>query len=275
VDARLIPLERQYLEAAMNAGDEGQQYLEGQPGGTPVMLTQVGGTPVSLSQGWIRKRGTLRMFEATEALVAFTEHHDRELAQMQKEEQRAKRKAQRQASQDQMREDMAAAAGMSVADYESLSKEEQAMRMMEGGNMEAMMAAVMQQAQQQSGDMSPEQAAQMNEAMAQVQQMMQGGGAGMPSQQPAPPTAPAEVPEATFSIDALMRGHVQYRHPAGEPVTLAFVNRDSGAELTKHDFPVGVIDEYFSLGSHGLPPGQIGAVIRNAGGVVLADLDPE
>ena len=275
VDARLIPLERQYLEAAMNAGDEGQQYLEGKPGGRPVMLTRLGGTPVSLSQGWVRKRGTLRVFEATEALVAFTEYRDRQLAQREKEEQRVQRKVQRKTSQEQMRQDMAAAAGLSVEEYESLSKEEQAMRMMEGGDMEAMMAAVMQQAQQQSAGMSPEQAAQMNAAMAQVQQMMQGGGAGMPAQ----PSAVAATPEAdsktTFSIDALMRGHVQYRHPSGQPVTLSFVNRDSGAELMKREFPGGVIDEYFSLGSHGLPSGQIGAVIRDAGGAVLADLEPE
>lgn len=48
-----------------------QADLEGQPGGTPVLLTSVAGVPVSISKGWVRKKNTMRIFEATEDLQAF------------------------------------------------------------------------------------------------------------------------------------------------------------------------------------------------------------
>lgn len=43
--SRLIPLDRRYLEAAMNAGDAEMQYLDGLPGGEPALLTSLGGVP--------------------------------------------------------------------------------------------------------------------------------------------------------------------------------------------------------------------------------------
>lgn len=276
VETRLVPLDRQYLEAAMNAGDEGRQYLEGQPGGTPVLLTSVGGTPVSLATGWVKKRGTLRIFEMTDDLVAFTEYRDRQLEKMAKEQQKQQRKAARQAAQEQMSQDMEATLGMSAEEFESLSQEEQVMLMMQGGNMEAMMKSVMQQAQsmQQGSGMTPEQAAQMQASMAQIQQMMQGGPAGMAGAT-APQASQAPGEAAAFTVDALMRGHVRFEGNSGQPVTLTLIDRQSGDELMKKAYPNGAIDEYVSLSRYELPPERIGALVKSTGGEVLADLSPE
>jgi hypothetical protein len=241
VETRLVPLDRQHLEAAMNAGDEGRQYLEGLPGGTPVLLTSVAGTPVSLAAGWAKKRGTLRIFEMTDDLVAFTEYRDRQLEKMAKEQQKQQRKAARQAAQEQMDQEMEATLGMSAEEFESLSQEEQVMLMMQGGNMEAMMKSVMQQ----GSGMTPAQASQT---------------AGE---------------TAAFTVDALMRGHVRFEGKGGQPVTLTLIDRQSGDELTKKAYPDGAIDEYLSLSRYELPPERIGALVKSAEGEVLADLSPE
>jgi hypothetical protein len=276
VETRLVPLDRQYLEAAMNAGDEGRQHLEGLPGGTPVLLTSVAGTPVSLETGWVKKRGTLRIFEMTDDLVAFTEYRDRQLEKMAKEQQKQQRKAARQAAREQMDQDMEATLGMSAEEFESLSQEEQVMLMMQEGNMEAMMNSVMQQAQsmQQGSGMTPEQAAQMQASMAQIQQMMQGGPAGMAGAT-APQASQAPGEAAAFTVDALMRGHVRFEGKGGQPVTLTLIDRQSGDELTKKAYPDGAIDEYLSLSRYELPPEQIGALVKSTEGEVLADLSPE
>jgi hypothetical protein len=275
VRSRLIPLDRQYLEAAMNAGDEGQQYLEGQPGGTPVLLASLDGVPLSLSQGWVKKRGTLRIYEATDDLIAFTEHWDEQQAKLAKRAAREDRKARREAGQRQMKEDMAAASGMSSEDFEALSKEEQMMQMAQSGNMEAVMAAAMKQAQAAQAGMTPEQAAQMQAQMAQVQQMMQGTGMGMPARPAAlPASQPVKSPSSSFTIDSLDRGHVRF-DGKGMAVTLELVDRASGAELMKKAFPDGMVDEYISLGRYKLPANRIGAIIKGPSGEVLADLSPE
>lgn len=272
VETRLVPLDRQYLEAAMNAGDEGRQYLEGAPGGTPVLLTSVSGVPVSVEVGWVKKRGTLRIYEMTDDLVAFTEYRDRQQEKLAKEDQKRQRKAAR----EQMSQDMEAALGMSQKEFDSLSQEEQVMLMMQGGNMEAMMNSVMKQAQslQQNSDMTPEQSAQMQASMAQIQQMMQGGGmAAAGAADSSSQTVQAGGDAAAFTVDALMRGHVHYSGD-GKPVTLSLVDRQGGKELMQKTYPDGAIDEYISLGRYQLPANRIGARVTGPSGQVLADLSP-
>lgn len=278
VDTRLVPLDRQYLEAAMNAGDEGQQYLEAQPGGTPVLLTSVAGIPVSLGQGWVRKRGTLRICEMTDDLVAFTEYRDRQLAQAAKQEQKQQRKIAREAAQEQMNQDMEETLGVSAEEFDALSQEEQMMLMMQDGNMEAMMDSILKQTQslQQGSSMTPEQAAQMQAVMAQAQQLMQGGGMTATGIAAPPAQASQDIDEAAaFTIDALMRGHIRFMGDSGRPVTLSLVDRQGGQELMQKTYPDGAIDEYISLGRFGLAPDRIGAQVKGPTGEVLADLSPE
>lgn len=272
VGARLVPLERKYLEAAMNAGDEGQQYLAGQPGGSPVVLTTLGGVPLSLSKGWIAKRGTLRIFEATDDLVAFTEYYDERRAELARQAERESRRAARETSQRQFREDVASAAGMSAEEFEALSKEEQAVRMMQGGDLQAVMAAAMKQAQAAQAGMTPEQAAQLQSQMGDVRRMMPGGGMTAPAA--ASPQSPEHGPN-TFTVDALNRGRIQFAGGAAAGVTLSLIDRNSGLELMVKKFPGGKIDEYVNLTRYHLPPQQIGAIVRGASGQVLADLSPE
>ena len=276
--SRLIPLDERYLEAAMNSGDEGRQYLEGQPGGDPVMLTSVGGVPLSVGLGWLKGRNTLRLNEATEDLVVFTEAYDENHAKLAKEKASQQRKTDRVARKEQMNADMAASAGMSPEDYAALSNKEQKEVMMREGDTNAMMAAAMKQAEalQQSmaaSGASPEQTAQMAAAMAQVQQMMQGAGGSAPVAAETP--AQQKAPDQVLTVDSLMRGHVQFRNQDGKLTTLIVFNRETGEELLKKEYSDGVIDEYVSFGRYKLPLEQIGLVIKNISGEILEDLTPE
>ena len=268
--SRLIPLDQQYLEAAMNAGDEGQQYLEGKPGGEPLLLTTLAGTPLSVSRGWLNERNTLRFYEVTNDLVTFTEAYDKQQAKLAREQKSSQAKADRTARQQQLNKDMKDATGLSQKEFDSLSKEEQVMHLMKEGNMEAMMATVMKQAQSAQAGMTPEQAAQM-------QQLIPGGGlpsAGASISQQTP-QEPSAKPVASFTVDALMRGRIQYDGSNGETIVLSIINRQNGKELTNREFADGMIDEYVSLGRYKLPVEQIGALIKRLDGQVLKDLKPQ
>ncbi|NNK37918.1 MAG: hypothetical protein HKP03_05520 [Xanthomonadales bacterium] len=273
VTSRLIPLERQYLEAAMNAGDARQQYLEGQPGGTPVLLSSLAGVPLSLSQGWIRKRQTLRVFEVTDDLTAFTEFHDKQQARLARETQRQQRKAAREAGQQQMQEQMAASAGMNRQEFEALSKEEQLMHMMQSGDMEAIMATAMEQAAAAQSGMTPEQAAQMQAQMAQVQQLMQG--AGMAAAAASPAAASSSEATSSFTVDTLNNGHIRFKSPAGTAVILSLMDGASEKELMNREYPDGEIDEVVALSRYRVPVDRLRAVITGANGNLLAELEPE
>jgi len=288
--SRLIPLDMRYLEAAMTSGDENRQYLEGQPGGEPVMLTSVGGVPLSVGLGFLRRRFTLRLNEATEDLVVFTEAIDEQNATTAKEKASQQRKTARAASMKQMNDDMAANVGMTPEEYNALSKKEQKEAMIKEGDFDAMMTSMMKQAQdiQQSmndSGVSPEMNAQMQAAMAQAQQAMRGAGyeisgsmagttsptASPQAKQPSQSNEPAEL----LIVDALMRGHVQYKNPDGTATTLTVINRETGEKLLNKKYANGVIDEYLNFGRYKLPLEQIGVVIKNTRGDVLEDLTPK
>jgi len=183
--ARMIPLDEQYLEAALNAGDEGQQYLEGQPGSEPALLTTLGGKPLVISVGWISHRQVLRLNEADEHLVVYTEAFDEKQAKLAKDTSRKQRKANREASKQRMNADMAAAVGMTPEEYAALSNKERKEVMIRNGDMDAMMAVMTKQAQElqqaqgtqqgspaQPAAMPPDMNAQIAAAMAQAQEQI-------------------------------------------------------------------------------------------------------
>jgi hypothetical protein len=64
-------------------------------------------------------------------------------------------------------------------------------------------------------------------------------------------------------------------HPGRKLVTLTVYDRSSGEELSKREYPEGVIDEYINLGRYKTPLANIGVVIRNGSGEILADLVPK
>lgn len=287
---RLIPLDTRYLEAAMNAGDEGVQYLDGLPGGDPVLLSQLGGAPLVVAVGSISRRQVLRLHEANDQLNSYTETYDEKQQEIASEAARKQRRIERNAGKQQMNADMAAAVGMSPEAYAALSNREKKEAMVRKGDMTAMMAAAMKQAEsyQRSmiagGNLSPEQAAQMQAAMAQAQQMMGGDSHGMPAgpktmtdagsptQTKAAPEKPKPAP--VLKVDSLNRGHIQFTNPDGKLTTLLVSNRQSGKELLRKEYADGVINEYISLGRYKLPLDQLRIIIRNVSGEILEDVTP-
>ena len=144
---RLLPLDERYLEAAMSAGDEGQQYLEGQPGSEPVLLSKLGSKPLVVSVGWLSKRQVIRLHEADETLTIFTEVMDERQANNAKEASRRQRAANRNAATARMRAAEAAAAGMSEEEYFALSRRQQKEAIIRNGGHEQLMHLMMQEAQ--------------------------------------------------------------------------------------------------------------------------------
>lgn len=198
--SRLLPLEKQYLDAAMSAGDAGMQYLENLPGGDALLLISVGGKPLAVSRGKLAKRPVLRLDEGTDDLLAYTEASDQRQSVSAKQSAREQRKADKEAMQTQLNADLAAAVGMSPEEFAALSNKDRKEAMVRSGNYDAMSAAgakhagaapsgdaqlqaTMAQAQQagQMQGLSPEMQAQIAAAMAQVQQAMGAGSNPMPA----------------------------------------------------------------------------------------------
>lgn len=226
--ARLVPLDERYLEAAMSAGDEGQQYLDGQPGSEPALLTTLGARPLSVSVGWVSRRQVVRLHEADEQLPVFTEIADEKQAKLAKEVSRQQRKADRAAQSQRMLEAQAAAAGMSVEDFNALGNREKKEALIRSGNSDQLMQSMMNEAQawqgasaasmpqQQAGipqDMNTQIAAAMAQAqeqmandpnmtpemraqMAAIMAQMGGGAGGQPGAMPGMPAQAASPPAA-------------------------------------------------------------------------------
>lgn len=277
-DARLVPLDQRYLEAAMNAGDEGQQHLEGQPGGEPVLLTSLGKLSLAVEVGFMKGRNTLRLNEISNDLSRFTEDFDELQAKLAKYNARQQKKADREVRNSQMNTDLAAAAGMTPEAFAALSNKERKQAMVRNGDTDAIMAATTKQSESMMQAMiasgaSPEQIAQMQSAMAQAQQMMQGGG-NMPESQPAAAAEKSEPPPVLV-VDSLLRGYVQYKSRDGKHTTLIVYNRETGEELLLKEYQDGTIDEYVNLGQYKLPLEKIGILIRNISGEILENLTPK
>jgi hypothetical protein len=307
--SRLIPLDRRYLEAAMNAGDAELQYLDGLPGGEPVLLTTVGDKPLSVSVGWISRRQVLRLNEAEEQLAVYNEAYEEKQAKLAKEASRQQRRAQRDAQTQRMQAAMAAAAGMSAEEFSRLSKEEQSEQLILSGNyqqitevmsqeaaamqsqqrmpsagsasaaastsqdMGAQIAAAMAQAQQH---MTPEMRAQMEAALSQMSQGNGGQYPGMPTgANPSPAADPSKaLPDNALAVDTEMRGFIEYENPDGRLMTLLIFDRTSGKELLKKDYADGLIYEYLDFSRFNLPPEKIGVIYREASGAIVKDLTP-
>ncbi len=281
---RMIPLDERYLEAALNAGDAGQQYLDGQPGSEPELLATLGGKPLVVSIGWISHRQVLRLNEADEQLLAYTETYDEKQAKLAKEESRKQRKANREASKQRMNADMAAAVEMTPEEYAALSNKERKEAMVRSGDMDAMMAAMAEMQAKMANDpnMTPEMRAQMSAMMAQMGQSPGGqvtGTPGLPGAQP--PVAPARnntseavLPENTLKVDFGKRGFLEYENKDGRLVTLLIFNRQTEEELLKKDYPDGVIYEYVDFSRFNLPLQHIGVNYKDVDSLVLKDLTP-
>ena len=310
---RLIPLDKRYLEAAMSAGDEGQQYLEGQPGSEPVLLSKLDGKPLVVSVGWLSKRQIIRLHEADETLTVFTEVMDERQAKADREAGRRQRAADRDAATARMRAAEAAAAGMGEEEYFALSPRQQKEAIIRNAGHEQLMqamtqeaqtlqerqaaagpntsrqqaagdpfAAAMAQAQQQMANdpnIPPEMRAQMAAAMAGMNQGAGNQAATMPGMpfQAAPQQDTgkhAALPDNLLKVDAGRRGFIEYENPDGRLMTLLIFDRQSGEELLKKDYRDGVIYEYVDFNRFNRPLEQIGVIYREVSGLILKDLTP-
>lgn len=287
---RLIPLDSRYLEAAMNAGDEQRQYLDGTPGGEPALLTTLGDVPLTASIGRASRRPALRLNEATDQLTAYTEVHDENQAALAKEASRQQRKVDRKASMQRMKADEAAAAGMSQEEYFSLSNKEQKKALIRNGGMDKLMQSMAKQsqemmarqrAQQESSGQQPAMPEEMAAFMAQMGLSPGGNNTipGLPSTQPQPaPTASnsnaALPPEKSVIVNIQQQGYLEFDSDDGQALTLSIINRQSGEELLTKDYPDGAIYEYVNFSRFNLPLNQIGVIYKKVDGVVLKDLTP-
>jgi hypothetical protein len=269
-------------------------------------VTNLGGKPLVVSVGWISKRQVLRLHEADEQLMAYTEAFDEKQAKLAKEASRTQRKTNREASKQRMNADMAAALGMTPEEYAALSNKERKEAMVRSGDMDAIMAIMAKQAQElqqaqgyQQGlstqqaatpqdmnaqtasamaemqekiandpNMTPEMRAQMSAIMG---QMGQGPGGQNTSQSATSKTA---LPENTLKVDFGKRGFIEYENKDGQFITLLIFNRQTGEELLKKDYPDGVIYEYVDFSRFNLPLQHIGVNYKDVDSLVLKDLTP-
>jgi hypothetical protein len=240
----LIPLDDRYLDAALSAGDAEIQYLDGLPDSEPALLTRVGDQPLVVSVGWVERRQVLRLQEASKDLKPFTEAMEKRHLEQAKTAARTQRKADREALREDILASQAAAAGMSVEEFQALSKAEQTEAVIRNGGAEqfmqsmqqqseqlaaeqqaraasnqtaapaedinAQLATAMAQAQQEMANipgMTPEMAAQMQAAMAQLSQGLGDGVPGSPGTTTVPAAAAAEsAADDTSEILALDPG---------------------------------------------------------------------
>jgi hypothetical protein len=287
-ETRLIPLDRRYLEAAMNAGDEELQYLDDRPGGDPVLLSRIGSIPLAVSIGYLNRRFAVRFDEAGDDLISWNEAYHERQAGLANEAARQQRKVDREASKQQFNADMAAAVGMTPGEFAALSNRERKTAMIKSGDMDAMMAAAAKQAEMMkqvmaaggqaqnmaSGDTNTQMAAAMQQAMAAM------AAAGMdPSplggaQAAAPPANRTPPLENVLRVDASQRGFVEFEHPDGAPVTLLISDNKSSEELLRKTYNDGVIYEYVDFSRFKRPLARIRVQYLDAGGSALKDLTP-
>jgi hypothetical protein len=284
-DSRLIPLDQRYLEAAMNAGDAEIQYLEGLPGGEPVLLTAVGGKPVAVSVGWISQRQVLRINEADHDLRAFTEVFEANRDTLAKAASRNQRKIDPDARMERMQSPQA---GVEGAEQGSAPNHVPATSQ----DMAAQIAAAMAEAQQQMADdpsVTPEMRAQLAAVMAQMGTALGGAPAGAQGMGTPPGGGPGlaasaaaatnpdnreSLPERALEVDSNQRALIEYENADDRLITLLIFNRQTGEELFRKDYPNGVIYEYVDFSQYGLPLEQIGVLYREVAGMILEDLTP-
>lgn len=308
-DPRLIPLDGRYLEAALSAGDEGVQYLDGHPGSEPALLTRLGGQPLVVSIGWLSRRQALRVHEADPSLPAFTEVIDEQRTQAARDAARAQRRSEREAMSERLAAAEAAAAGMSEEEYAALSNREQQEALIRNGGTEQLMQAMMQESQalQASGaaapppgqpaagqvqDMNAQLAAAMAQAQAQMAsdpnitpemraqmeavfaQMGQPPGAPAPAASAAPAAAAAVPDDEALRVDAAGRGLIEFDNRDGGRTTLLIYDRRTGEALMSRTYADGMIRESVDFSAFQRPLQQIGVMYRDVAGMVLKDLTP-
>lgn len=279
---RLVPLDRQYLAAVMNAGDEQLQRIDNRPGGEPVLLGWLGQAPLAVSVGYLQRRAALRLDEGSEQLPIWDEVYEARQAELAWEQSQRQDRDRQQAGRQQLNADMAAAAGMTPEAYAALSNAERREVMLRSGDLEAVMVIAQAQAAAamqalDTSTMDPQTAAALQQAMAGAGMdpaMLAGDYAGAGPVAQSAGAATASVPGKVLAVDARQRGFIGFEHPDGAPVTLLVSDRNSNAELLRKRYDDGVIYEYVDFSRFKLPLAQISVQYLDAAGDQLEDLTP-
>ena len=263
--------------------------------------------------GWVAQRQVLRLHEASQDLRQFTDVAGERQAREAKAAAREQRNATRDALAADVQAAQARAAGMSVEQFQQLSKDEQTEAIIRNGGTDQLMQTMMQKSQEMQAaapatetpgaggapqdvnaqiaaamaraqeqmannpNVTPEMRAQMQAMMAQMGQGAGGSAAPRTAVSVSPPPAGggSSPPSSdTLAVDAGLRGFVEFEREGGEPVTLRIYNRTDGTDLLNKDYPDGVIYEYIDFSQFDLPLEQIGVAYREPGGRVLRDLTP-
>jgi hypothetical protein len=258
--SRLIPLDERYLEAAMNAGDAGQQNLEGQPGGDALMLTTLAGKPLAISRGRLKGKFTLRINEATDDLMAFTETMDKKNQVIAKQQTKQKQKDDWEAQKQQMNSELAKSVGMSPEAFAALSNKERKEMLIRNGDPEALQSLMQEfmQTVQMPGQIPDQTSAQVTEQNTVA----------------APETASNIDPVNALALDAGMRGFIEYHDEQGQPLTLLIVNEQDQQALLSKNYTDGYIYEYIDFSRFQLPLNQINVKYLSENGEVLQELKP-
>ncbi|MEJ8568636.1 hypothetical protein [Elongatibacter sediminis] len=294
--SRLLPLNRQYLQAVMAARDEELQNLADRPGGPPLALSVLNGQPLAISETYRSRRFALQFDTAADDLPQYTEAYDDLQAKQAKAQARAARKADREARSEAMNAKLAEASGMSPEEFAQLSNRERKEQMLRHGDMDAIMAAAMEQmaaVQQAMGangqaaaGMSPEAAAAMQQAMAAMAQGMAPGMAGNAAASgnavagtatatPGANTAgTAAADENRLEVGANGRAFIEYDSPDGQPLTLLIEDRNDNRELLRRLYADGSIYENIDFNTFGVPLERIAVKYVDASGATLRDLTP-
>ena len=70
-EARLVPLDRRYLEAVLNAGDAELKYIDDRPGGDPALLSRLSDKPLVVTLAYLSRREVPRVDEVGDQLTLF------------------------------------------------------------------------------------------------------------------------------------------------------------------------------------------------------------
>ncbi|MGA9573367.1 MAG: hypothetical protein WBS20_05410, partial [Lysobacterales bacterium] len=296
---RLVPLSQLGLEEANNAEDEQVQYLEHNPNQQGQLLTALAGQPLVVSLVYRSRRLAIQLDEGTEQLPVYTEARDERRAQASKEAQRAQRKADREARKQTMNSDVAAAIGVSEEDYAAMSNKERKEAMVRSGDMNAILASALKQAELAKQQMAAQQGAngqtatvdmtqEMSAAIAQAQKAMANAGLTTPETQassaaadPAPAatggaskTTAGSTGQNTLALDANLYGTVKFEHPDGAATTLSIVDRQTGQEWLRKDYPDGSIYEYLDFGRYQAPLNRIAVIFLDGNEETIEELTP-
>ncbi|RLQ20435.1 hypothetical protein DWB85_17640 [Seongchinamella sediminis] len=270
-ETRLLPLQVQYLEAFLNAGDEQIKDLPGHPVAGPVALSRLGGAPLAVSVGYTARRNDLRLQLAGAGLPTWDEVYNERQSQRQSEQARQQQRQQADQYQSAMEARLAANVGLTPEEYRALDNRQRKDLLVRQGDLDALVTMATQMAAQvQAGASADPQAVAAAMGAINTPGTGEDPAAGKVSggESPADEAAGVNAGEVV-ALDSANRGFVEFQHSGAKSVTLIISNRKTGEELLRKDYTDGTVYEYLEFSRFGLPLEHIAVMCRDGGGEVV------